>query len=192
MPWTIWCLLWFYHRATGMRTLRAFGAALAVHLALAVASLAERPYSAAEVWDFDSLNPARAPETASEIAAQEVYTTMVHMLDCWNAHDLEGYLAVFWHSPALLWVEDGMVLNGWQALHDRFVRGFNNPEVMGRAALIRAQVRVLDDNSAVILEQWTVTFPQSRHVVTGVDTCNLERVDGVWKVTLSHSSSFDM
>ncbi len=151
----------------------------------------DRPYASTDVWDFDSISPAPNAGTPHQIAAQEVYAAMTRMIESWNAHNLESYLATLWHSPALVWVEDGLVLYGWQAVHERYVRGFDNPDAMGHATLDRAQVRMLDADSAIILERWTVTFKSSRHIVTGVDTCDLKRVDGLWRVTVSHSSSLD-
>ena len=49
---------------------------------------------------------------------QQVYELLLKMLDRWNAHDIEGYLEVYWKSPELLVVVDSEQFNGWQQLHD--------------------------------------------------------------------------
>jgi hypothetical protein len=46
-------------------------------------------------WQFDSLG------TSSSVAksdAQQIYEVLLKMLDRWNAHDIEGYLEVYWKS----------------------------------------------------------------------------------------------
>jgi uncharacterized protein (TIGR02246 family) len=175
-----------------MRTLLTFLAAAAMTLTPILALPAESTYSSADVWDFDSLNPTHPAQTVNQIAAQEVYTVMARMVDCWNAHDLEGYLDAYWRSPALFLVEDGAVINGWQDLHGRYLRGFNNPSAMGRGTIARIQVRMLDVNTAVALEHWTIAFSGSSHTVAGIDTGTLKRVDGIWKIVAMHSSYMEL
>lgn len=184
--------MWFVPGHTDMSSLRAIGAVIAVSYALVTASLAERPYVAAQAWDFDSINPVHPTETVHQIAAQQAYAALVRMVDSWNSHDLEGYLDVYWHSPELLWVEEGVVLNGWQSLHDRYVRGFNDLNAMGRATIARIQIKMTDADNALALEHWAIAFPGSGRTVAGVDTATLRRVDGVWKITVNHSSYLDL
>src|SRR5689334_22981948 len=113
------------------KSLSTLWTALSFGFVLATSALADERYSAAAAWDFDSVNPVHPMETANQVSGQQVYATMVRMNDLWNAHDLEGYLDAFWRSPALVVVQDGAVINGWKELHDRYVRGFNNPNTMG-------------------------------------------------------------
>ena len=37
---------------------------------------------------------------------QQVYGILLKMLDRWNAHDIDGYMEVYWESPELLVVVD--------------------------------------------------------------------------------------
>jgi hypothetical protein len=48
---------------------------------------------------FDSL---RADSTVSKTDAQQIYEVLLKTLYRWNAHDIEGYLEVYWKSPKLL------------------------------------------------------------------------------------------
>jgi hypothetical protein len=66
-------------------------------------------------WQLDSL---RANPSVSKPDAQQVYEVLLKMLDRWNAHDIEGYMGVYWKSPELLVVVDSEQFNGWQQLHD--------------------------------------------------------------------------
>ena len=66
----------------------------------------------------------RANSSVSKSDAQQVYEVLLKMLDRWNAHDIEGHLEVYWKSPELLVVVDSEQVNGWQQLHDSYVRGY--------------------------------------------------------------------
>ena len=153
---------------------------------------AELAYSSASVWDFDSVNPVHPARTESEVAAAAVYAAITRANDFWNAHNLEGYLDSFWHSPALVVVEEGAVINGWSDFHDRSVRGFNEPEMMGRNSVTRVQIRMLTRDLALAVTHWTLAFPGSSHVVVGVDTTYIQSLNGTWKVITAHTSYMDM
>jgi hypothetical protein len=66
-------------------------------------------------WQVNSL---RANSSVSKPDAQQVYEVLLRMLDRWNAHDIEGYMGVYWKSPEELVVVDSEQFNGWQQLHD--------------------------------------------------------------------------
>jgi hypothetical protein len=70
-------------------------------------------------WEADSL---RGNPNVSQFDDQQVYEVLLKMLDRWNAHDIEGYMEVYWRSPELLVVVDSEQFNGWQQLHDTYLR----------------------------------------------------------------------
>jgi hypothetical protein len=65
-----------------------------------------------------------ANSSASVVDTQQVYGILLKMLDRWNAHDIEGYMEVYWKSPELLVVVDAEQFNGWQQLHDSYINGY--------------------------------------------------------------------
>jgi hypothetical protein len=79
-------------------------------------------------WQSDSL-PANS--SASVADTQQVYGILLKMLECWNAHDIEGYMEVYWKSPELLVVVDAEQFNGWQQLHDSYINGYPDRSAMG-------------------------------------------------------------
>jgi hypothetical protein len=62
-----------------------------------------------DVWEFDSL---RANSSVSKPDDQQIHEVLLKMLDRWNAHDIEGYLEVYWKSPELFVVVDSEQFNG--------------------------------------------------------------------------------
>jgi hypothetical protein len=62
-------------------------------------------------WQLGTL---AANSSVSQPDDQQVYQILLKMLDRWNAHDIEGYLEVYWKSPELLVVVDSEQFIGWQ------------------------------------------------------------------------------
>ena len=148
--------------------------------------------SADNVWDIDSIAPMPAAPTGAQIAALEVYAVVVHQMDAWNAHDIEAYLSTFERSPELVAVEDGAATIGWNEFHDRKTRAFHDPSVMGRADISRIRIKMTGPDTAFVLSHYTVSFGQSKHVVVGVDSSDMRRINGIWHIIYAHTSSVEM
>jgi uncharacterized protein (TIGR02246 family) len=110
------------------------------------------------------------------------------MLDRWNAHDIEGYMEVYWKSPELLVVVDAEQFNGWQQLHDSYVNGYPDRSAMGFIQPKRIQVKLLKPDIALALTWWSVSFPSSKQEMVGDSTMNLQKFDDGWKIVASHTS----
>ena len=136
-------------------------------------------------WQFGSL-PANSGVRKSE--DQRVYEILLKMLDRWNAHDIEGYLEVYWKSPELLVVVGSEQFNGWQQLHDSYLSGYPGGTAMGFIQPKRVQVRLLKPDLALALTWWSVTFPSSKQPIVGNSTMNLQKFDDGWKIVASHTS----
>jgi hypothetical protein len=44
---------------------------------------------------------------------QQIIALLGRMTECWNAHDIDGYMDVFWRSPDLCYVCNGQEVMGW-------------------------------------------------------------------------------
>ena len=140
-------------------------------------------------WLFDSLAP---PPGGQKSDGEQIYEVLLKMLDRWNAHDVEGYLSLYWKSPSLLVVVDSEQYNGWQELHDSYINGYPNRDSMGYITPSRIQIKLLKPDLALALTWWSITFPNSKQKVVGNSTMNLERFDEGWKIVASHSSTAEM
>ena len=136
-------------------------------------------------WQFGS-PPANS--SVSKPDDQQVYEVLLKMLDRWNAHDIEGYMQVYWRSPELLVVVASEQFNGWQQLHDSYVNGYPGATSMGFILPKRIQVRLLKPDLALALTWWSVSFPSSKQEVVGNSTMNLQKFNNGWKIIASHTS----
>jgi uncharacterized protein (TIGR02246 family) len=133
----------------------------------------------------ESLHPNTSVSKSDD---QQIYDVLLNMLDNWNAHDIEGYLDVYWKSPELLVVVDSEQFNGWQQLHDSYVNGYPARSAMGFIQPKRIQVRRLKPDLALALTWWSVSFPSTEHEVVGNSTMNFQKFDDGWKIVASHTS----
>jgi hypothetical protein len=150
-------------------------------------------------WQFDSLHP---NSIVSKPDAQQVYEVLLKMLDRWNAHDIEGHMAVYWKSPELLVVVDSEDFNGWQQLHDSYVNGYPDRNAMGFIEPTRIQVKLLKPDLALALTWWSVSFPSSKQKVgrryqwagrqLGNTTTILQKFADGWKIVASHTSTAEI
>src|SRR6266446_9369122 len=137
---------------------------------LAVLALGFCPAAIAQernAWQFGSL-PANSSVSKSD--DQQVYEVLIKMLDRWNAHDIEGYMEVYLKSPELLVVIGSAQFDGWQQLHDSYVKGYPGAAAMGFVQPKRIQVRLLKPDLALALTWWTINFPRSKQKVVGDTT----------------------
>jgi hypothetical protein len=121
-------------------------------------------------WELGTL---AANSSVSQPDGQQVYEILLKMLDRWNAHDIEGYLEVYWKSPELLVVVDSEQFIGWQQLHDSYFNGYLDRNAMGFIQPKRIQVRLLKPDLALALTWWSVSFPSSKQPVVGNSTMNV-------------------
>ena len=161
------------------------------HLILHVATSAVflcPPLVAQEVkpWQSGSLP---SDSSISKSDDQQVYEVLLKMLDRWNAHDIEGYMELYWKSSDLFVIVDSEQFNGWQQLHDAYVNGYPGTTAMGFVEPTRIQVRLLKPDLALALTWWTINFPSLHRKVVGNTTMNLQKFDDGWRIVASHSST---
>ncbi len=140
-------------------------------------------------WQFDSL---RADSSISNPDVQLIYGILLKMLDRWNAHDVEGYLDVYWKSSELLVVVDSEQFNGWRQLHDSYINGYPDRNSMGHINPTRIQIKLIKPDFALALTWWSASFPTSKETVVGTSTMNLQKFDDGWRIVASHTSIAEM
>jgi uncharacterized protein (TIGR02246 family) len=141
-------------------------------------------------WEYDSIAPdhvaePRSPEQADLKAINDL---LLRMLERWNAHDIDGYLSVLWHSPQLLVILQAEQYQGWQSIYDSYKVGFKDPEAMGNIEPSRIQIKLVKPDTATAVTWWKVSFPTSKTRVIGNTTMNLQKFAEGWKIVLAHSS----
>jgi L-asparaginase / beta-aspartyl-peptidase len=145
------------------------------------------PVGAQESKGWQS-EPLQTVSNDSKPDAQQIDDVLLKMLERWNAHDIEGYMDVYWNSSDLLVIVDSEQFSGWRQLHDSYVNGYPNKNDMGYLQPVRIQIKILKPDFALALTWWSLSFPSSAQKVVGTSTMNLEKFDIGWKIVTSHTS----
>jgi hypothetical protein len=92
----------------------------------------------------------------------------------------------------LLVVVDSEQYNGWQQLHDSYVKGYPDRNSMGYFSPARIQIKLLKPDLALVLSWWSISFANSKQRVVGNTTMNLQKFSDAWKIVAAHSSTTDL
>jgi uncharacterized protein (TIGR02246 family) len=158
----------------------------AVFTILTVPLLAEQPDRSG--WQYDAVMPAHLSDTAPAAAdINSINDLLAKMLKCWNAHDLTGYLSVFWNSPQLMIVLENEQFQGWDAVNAAFKAGYSDPNKMGDVQPVRTQVRITKPGLALVQDEWMVRYPGENKQVVGSSTMTVQKLDGAWKIINCYS-----
>jgi beta-aspartyl-peptidase (threonine type) len=147
-------------------------------------------------WGFDSIKPSvtQTVPTSDPSDYQQIYSLLLTMAGRWNAHDLDGFLDVFWNSPELLIVVEGEQMKGWSDFSATYHRGYGNNRTAEMGTLVpeRIQIQMITPDVAVAFDWWTMlqpntTFGPARKVL-GTTTATLRKFSDGWKIVLCHTS----
>ena len=105
----------------------------------------------------------------------------------WNAGDMAGYLARYVQNDALRLTFGNTIVEGWDALDTLFRASYPDPERMGRFTIDRLETRLVDDDAAIALGNFTHVFPHE--TIKGGFTHVLRRTaDGDWIIVHERTS----
>jgi uncharacterized protein (TIGR02246 family) len=166
--------------------------ALALSLLLLMTTArAGAPDSQPRAWSFDSLvqtqNQTRLVNPTDE---QQIIALLGRMTERWNAHDIDGYMDVFWRSPDLCYVCNGQEVMGWGNLMAEYQRGFPDRSTMGAVHVDRTLVQIVNADVASALDWWSVSFPtKGSHAEFATTTYLLRKFPETgWEIVLLHTS----
>lgn len=111
--------------------------------------------------------------------------------EAWNAGDLDGFLAGYEQSEALLFTSGAKIRRGYEETATKYRARYGEAsETMGTLAFEILDVRELGScaDAAVVLGRWAVS--ESEQAGSGVFSVILERDDqGRWLLVHDHTSS---
>jgi uncharacterized protein (TIGR02246 family) len=139
-------------------------------------------------WQYDAVMPEHLTDSAGPIAADinAINDLLAKMTKCWNAHDLAGYLSVYWDSPQLIVVVGNEQHQGWDALKAAYTKDYPDQSTMGSIEETRVQIRITKPGLALAQTSWTLKYPNSKTQASGSSTLNLQKIEGDWKIVGSY------
>jgi uncharacterized protein (TIGR02246 family) len=130
---------------------------------------------------------ARAQDVSVDQA--QIYAWMANVINRWNAHDIDGYMANFWQSENFVYILDGEEITGWGNLRAAYHAGYPDVSAMGTVDVQRTQVEMVTPDVALAIDWWTVRFPSNQsRAEHGTTTFTMRKFDDGWKAVAFHSS----
>ncbi len=107
----------------------------------------------------------------------------------WNKHDLEGFMAGYWHSPELTFFSGAKEQQGWQATMDRYLAAYASPgHDMGTLEFSDLRVQILGQQGAFVRGAWKLTMPDGKKP-HGLFTLVFRKFPEGWKIVHDHTSA---
>jgi uncharacterized protein (TIGR02246 family) len=125
----------------------------------------------------------------TEITKTETDIRSVFEAGCaaWNRGDLDGYLASYWDSDQTIWVSNGSLRRGSQAIAAAYRARFTTPSQMGKLTLRELDVDVLTSEDAIAFGRWVLEIEDESS--TGYFTVQLRKIEGAWLFVSDHAST---
>ncbi|WP_294393388.1 nuclear transport factor 2 family protein [uncultured Sphingomonas sp.] len=131
--------------------------------------------------------PVAATTPAEDKAA--ILQVIGDMQAAWNRGDFPGYMAGF-ANPQIVFVSGGRIQDGWQGTLDHYVRDYGGaPERRGTVRFYDMTVDLLGPDAALLISHYHLERPE--HPQEGINTRLFRRIDGRWRITMNHVSSYE-
>jgi ketosteroid isomerase-like protein len=109
--------------------------------------------------------------------------------EAWNRHDLEGFMAGYWHSPQLTFFSGGTERDGWEATMERYLANYSSQgHEMGKLDFSGLRVEVLGQEAAFVRGSWKLTMSDGK-TPHGLFTLVFRKFPEGWKIVHDHTSA---
>src|SRR5437588_7434097 len=129
---------------------------------------------------------AQTPEASPKSAIEQVVRGQV---EAWNQHDLEGFMAGYWHSPELTFYSGAKVTSGWQSTLERYRKTYQSEsKEMGKLDFSDLRIEALGPEAAFVRGAWRLTMSDGK-TPHGLFTLIFQKFPDGWKIVHDHTSA---
>jgi ketosteroid isomerase-like protein len=121
--------------------------------------------------------------------AQLIVTGLAKQKDAWNSGDIKTFMTMYENSPATLYVTNKGVVQGYQAIQQRYLQKYAGKAKMGALSYNNLQIKLLSAQSALVIGQWFLQRTRDNGGDTGgYFTLLFTKTDQGWKIAVDHTS----
>jgi len=132
--------------------------------------------------------PCAASGSPADVAAA-ARAVLDSQVEAWNRGDLEGFMAGYWRSPALVFCSGASVTKGWDQTLARYRKRYQSEgSEMGRLRFEGIEVIPLGADAALARGAWHLAMGDGKEP-HGLFTLLLRRVDDGWVIVHDHTSA---
>lgn len=130
-----------------------------------------------------------AADSATPSVKSAVEQVLLTQQDAWNRHDLEAFMAGYWHSPDLTFFSGAQRTAGWQGALDRYRKTYQGEgKEMGKLEFSALQIEPLASEAAFVRGQWHLTLSDGK-TPHGLFTLMFRKFPDGWKIIHDHTSA---
>ncbi|HJT80217.1 MAG TPA: hypothetical protein VJ719_03385, partial [Chthoniobacterales bacterium] len=104
--------------------------------------------------------PAPTPTQAENVA--DIRQVLKAQQLAWNRGEIERFMEGYWRSRDTTFISGGVVVRGWQTLHDRYKARYSNPEKMGQLTFSETEVSLFGYDGALVFGRWQLERANDR------------------------------
>jgi uncharacterized protein (TIGR02246 family) len=106
----------------------------------------------------------------------------------WNRHDLEAFMAGYWHSEELTFFSGSHETQGWQGALDRYKKSYQSAgHEMGKLEFSNLRIQMLAPDAAFVRGEFHLTMSDGK-TPHGLFTLMFRKFPEGWKIVHDHSS----
>jgi len=107
--------------------------------------------------------------------------------DAWNRGDLVAFMQGYWTSDRTEFVGAGGIERGWQAVLQRYRKGYPDRAAMGKLTFSNLEITMLGPSAALVLGEWRLDRPSGQP--HGVFTLIFRKFPEGWRIIHDHTSA---
>ena len=134
-----------------------------------------------------------AAKNPKQPAQAQIRGVLDAQVAAWNRGDIEGFMAGYWKSDKTTFLSTSGVSRGWQALLERYKRGYPDKKAMGTLAFSDLEINMLGPDAAFILGRWALEREKDGKPDRpgGVFTLVARKFPEGWRIVSDHTSSVE-
>jgi|SRR5487761_169603 len=124
----------------------------------------------------------------SQAGAQAIKNVLEEQVAAWNRGDIPGFMAGYWKSEDLEFVNAEGIFQGWQDVLNRYERTYPNRAVMGRLTFSGLEIHVLCPDTGYVVGRFRLQ--RAKDTPQGVFTLIFHKFPEGWKIINDHTTEF--
>ncbi len=133
---------------------------------------------------------AAAQNSAAPLKAETAIRSLLQQqVEAWNRHDLESFMAGYWHSPELTFFSGGSEAKGWESTLERYRQRYQaHGNAMGKLEFSDLEIEQLCPDAAFVRGRWNLNMADGKQP-HGLFTLVLRKLPEGWRIVHDHSSA---
>lgn len=127
-------------------------------------------------------------KTIGSSDATQIRAVLDTQVAAWNRGDIDAFMKYYWRSDKTLFVGANGVTRGWQAVLDRYHRGYPDRKAMGQLTFSDIEIEQDCPRAAVVIGEYHLH--REKDAPSGVFTLNFRKFPEGWRIVVDHTTAF--